>query len=150
MWYRWTFQGEKKAVCCRQLTLIFTRVLIKDIQHFALKIVSKLWSQDYYSLLSELRLVTLSHRRKKNIYTIFKLKNNLSHVITSPLTPLPHHIQFSRHYILPIISPQSSSIILSLIFPSAISLWNSLPDQIKSSTTLSFINQNCSISLNIH
>ena len=36
------------------------------------------------------------------------MKNNSSHVINSPLIPLPHPVRFFRHYILLIISPQSS------------------------------------------
>ena len=71
---------------------------IEDILHFALKIVSKLWSQDYSSLLYELSLATLSHRWKNKIITIFKMKSNLSHVINSPLSPLPLPARFSKHY----------------------------------------------------
>ena len=114
---------------------------IEDIQHFALKIVSKLWSQDYSSLLSELSLATLSHRWKNKIITIFKMKSNLSHVINSPLSPLPLPAKFSRHY-----SPYNFTPIFSrtasfhhYFFPSTIKLRNSLPNPIKSSTSLSYI-----------
>ena len=45
-----------------QLSFAYNEVAI---QHFALKLVSKSWSQDYSSLLSELRLATLGHKQKK-------------------------------------------------------------------------------------
>ena len=82
--------------------------------------------------------ILLSCTSKNKIMTIFKMKNNLSHVINSPLTPLPCPVRFSGT-ILFTISAQSSveqhhSITLFILF--TIKLWNSLPDLIKSSTSL--------------
>ena len=58
---------------------------IKSTQHRALKPVSKSWSTDYSSLLSQFCLSTLKHRRKiAKVTIIFKLKLNLLHLPNSP------------------------------------------------------------------
>ena len=56
---------------------------IESTQHRALKLVSKSWSTDYPSLLSQFCLSTLECRRKiAKVTLIFKIKLNLSRALT--------------------------------------------------------------------
>ena len=108
---------------------------LEQIQHFALKIISKSWTTDYSSLLFSLGLLSLKHRRKKNkIMSIFKLKNNLSHTILSPLKPVPPPVRFTRYHSIFNFSPIfcKTSTYFNSFFPSAIKSWNSLPESVKS------------------
>ena len=108
---------------------------LEQIQHFALKIISKSWTTDYSSLLFSLGLLSLKHRRKKHkIMLIFKLKNNLSHTILSPLKPVPPPVRFTRYHSIFNFSPIfcKTSTYFNSFFPSAIKSWNSLPESVKS------------------
>ena len=72
---------------------------IESTQHRALKLVSKSWSTDYSSLLSQFRLSTLEHKRKiAKVTIIFKLKLNLLHLPNSPLRSPPPSPYSLRHY----------------------------------------------------
>ena len=116
---------------------------IESVQYLALKIVSKSWNSDYESLLSQFNLQTLQYRRKKaKVIEIFKLKYRLSHHLYSPLTPSPQPIRFSRHYSPFNFTPIACRTVsyYNSFYPSAIKLWNSLPESIKSSSSLSLIN----------
>ena len=82
---------------------------IESTQHRALKLMSKSWSTDYSSLLSQFCLSTLEHRRKiAKVTIIFKLKLNLLHLPNSPLRsprapPPPYSLRhYNPHNYLPI------------------------------------------------
>ena len=113
---------------------------IESTQDHALKLVSKSWSTDYPSLLSQFCLSTLECRRKiAKVTLIFKIKLNLSHSPNSLLRPPPPPPYSLRHYdplnYLPLICKSHS--FSSSFYPTAIKLWTSLPSPVKSSVTLS-------------
>ena len=53
---------------------------MESVQHFALKLASKSWSQSYDSLLSSLNICSLEHRHNKAKLSLFyKIKHHLHH-----------------------------------------------------------------------
>ena len=109
-------------------------------QHFALKIASKSWSSTYQSLLSNFNLPTLSHRRSINKITqLFKINHGFSHSLYPPPLHLSQVTRITRSF-----SPFNfaqpfcrTSTYLHSFYPSAIKIWNSLPEIIKSTNSLS-------------
>ena len=101
----------------------------------------KSWTSTYSALLSNLNLNTSQHRRKTaKILTNFKLKFH-HNLVRSPLVLSPPPIYLTRHYSSLNYSPIfcKTSAFFHSLYPSAIHLWNSLPEHIKSSTSISFI-----------
>ena len=53
---------------------------LESVQHFALKLASKSWSQSYDSLLSSLNICSLEHRRMKaKLSLLYKTTHHLHH-----------------------------------------------------------------------
>ena len=113
---------------------------LEKVQHFALKIASKSWSSTYQSLLSNFNLPTLSHRRSINKITqLFKINHGFSHFLYPPPLHLSQVTRITRS-----LSPFNfaqpfcrTSTYLHSFYPSAIKIWNSLPEIIKSTNSLS-------------
>ena len=80
---------------------------LESVQYFALKIISKSWSQDYESLLDQLKLPTLTHaqmEKSQNYYRdIFKIKHKLTHYIHFSFvnSPTPSYQILNKIMLLP-------------------------------------------------
>ena len=115
---------------------------IDSVQYFALKMISKSWSTPYSALLSSLNLSTLDHRRKRSkLLFFYKINNGLTHS-TLPLTPHPPSPPMSLRHFCPynytVPFCRTSCYCLSFL-PSTIRLWNSLPSNIKQTTSISYL-----------
>ena len=61
---------------------------LESVQYFALKVISKLWSSSYASLLSQLKDDRLSTRRlQQKLLITFQIQNNLLHYPNPPPPP---------------------------------------------------------------
>ena len=113
---------------------------LESVQHFALKLASKSWSQSYDSLLSSLNICSLAHRRMKAKLSLFyKITHHLHH---STAPQCQHHIparplRYSSHLNFTVPFCRTSRY-LNSFFPSTIRLWNNLPSSAKNSTSLSY------------
>ena len=113
---------------------------LESVQHFALKLASKSWSQSYDSLLSSLNICSLNHRRTKaKISLLYKITHHLHHS-TAPqcqhYTPACSlHYSSNLNFIVPFCR---TSCYLHSFFPSTIGLWNNLPSSAKKSTSFSY------------
>ena len=113
--------------------------ILKKTQHFALKMCSHKWDNNYSSLLSTSNLPTLStHRSISKLCLLYKITNNLLYFPSDIFIckPLP---SYASHHFDPLTftNPFShSSASQNSFFPSVLSLWNSLPYHVKSSSFL--------------
>ena len=113
---------------------------LEKIQHFTLKLASKSWSSSYESLLSKFHLPTLHLRRTKaKLIQIFKLHHNISHSLNNPPLTLSYPIRCTRSSSLHNFSELRCRTMayLHFFYPSAIKQWNSLPEEAKSTDSLS-------------
>ena len=113
---------------------ITTTNTIESVQYIALKIVSKTLFSDYKSLLAQFQ-----HRQKVfKVIEIFKLKHKLFHHPYYPNILSPHLNRFSKHYSPFDFTPTfcRTSPYYNLFYPSAIKIWNFLPNSIKQSFPL--------------
>ena len=113
---------------------------LQKVQHFALKIASKSWSSSSESLLSKFHLPTLHLRRTKaKLIQNFKLHHNISHSHNNPPLTLSYPIRCTRSSSLHNFSELCCRITVYLhsFYPSAIKQWNSLPEEAKSTDSLS-------------
>ena len=112
---------------------------LEQVQHFALKICTQKWSADYPSLLSSLKLQSISMRHSQSILiTVYKLINNLSYSPPNLLLPACIPLRPSRHshssdLNIPFCHTSAS---LNSFASSAPRLWNSLPPEVKSVSSL--------------
>ena len=59
---------------------------LEAVQYFALKMIAKSWSSSYSSLLSSLKVQTLSQRRRKHkLILFFKISQDISHTLSPSL-----------------------------------------------------------------
>ena len=118
--------------------------LLDSSNYFSLKVCSKIWSLNYHSLISHINIPSLVSRRNfSKLILLYKINNGLLYFPPNVLIPVPAPLHFSRHYNKlnfkpPFCSTQAYS---SSFFPSVISLWNSLPDEAKTSSSLSSFRQ---------
>ena len=113
---------------------------LEKVQHFALKIASKSWSSSYESLLSKFHLPTLHLRlTKAKLIQFFKLHHNISHSLNNPPLTLSYPIRCTRSSSLHNFSELRcrTTAYLHSFYPSAIKQWNSLPEEAKSTDSLS-------------
>ena len=118
--------------------------LLDSSNYFSLKVCSKIWSLNYHSLISHINIPSLVSRRNcSKLILLYKINNGLLYFPPNVLLPVPTPLRYSRHYNKlnfkpPFCSTQAYS---SSFFPSVISLWNSLPDEAKTSSSLSSFRQ---------
>ena len=118
--------------------------LLDSSNYFSLKVCSKIWSLNYHSLISHINIPSLVSRRNfSKLILLYKINNGLLYFPPNVLIPVPAPLHYSRHYNKlnfkpPFCSTQAYS---SSFFPSVISLWNSLPDEAKTSSSLSSFRQ---------
>ena len=118
--------------------------LFDSSNYFSLKVCSKIWSLNYHSLISHINIPSLVSRRNfSKLILLYKINNGLLYFPPNVLIPVPAPLHYSRHYNKlnfkpPFCSTQAYS---SSFFPSVISLWNSLPDEAKTSSSLSSFRQ---------
>ena len=113
---------------------------LESVQHFALKLASKSWSQSYDFLLSSLNICSLEHRRMKaKLSLLYKTTHHLHHSTApqcqhySPARPLRY--SSNLNFIVPFCR---TSRYLHSFSPSTIRLWNNLPSTAKNSTSFSY------------
>ena len=113
--------------------------ILEKTQHFALKMCSHKWDNDYSSLLSTFNLLTLSTCRSiSKLCLLYKITNNLLYFPSDIFIrkPLP---SYASHHFDPLTFtiPFFSLICFTKLFvPSVFSLWKSLPHHVKSSSSL--------------
>ena len=118
--------------------------LLDSSNYFSLKVCSKIWSLNYHSLISHINIPSLVSRRNfSKLILLYEINNGLLYFPPNVLIPVPAPLHYSRHYNKlnfkpPFCSTQAYS---SSFFPSVISLWNSLPDEAKTSSSLSSFRQ---------
>ena len=113
--------------------------ILEKTQHFALKMCSHKWDNDYSSLLSTFNLPTLSIRRSiSKLCLLYKITNNLLYFPSDMFIRKPLPSYASRHFDpLTFTIPFShSSASQNSFVPSVLSLWNPLPSHVKSSSSL--------------
>ena len=114
--------------------------LLKSVQHFALKLISKSWSSSYSTLLSKLNVKSLSSRRHKiKLITIFKIHHNLLFYPDPPIssaTPSPYNL---RSCLSNNLQPINANLQLHKLsfFLATIKSWNSLLPTAKATLSLS-------------
>ena len=114
---------------------------LEAVQYFALKMIAKSWSSSYSSLLSSLKVQTLSQQRRKHkIILFFKISQDISHTLSPPLKiatrTRPLRSQSKFDFKVPFCRTQT---FYQSFFPTSIRLWNSLPNTVKSSHSISLL-----------
>ena len=122
---------------------------LEKVQKFALKLCTKNWSSSYSSLLHSTNSPLLTTRRSQaKLSLVFKFLNNILFLppsilsfhspsrVTRDYDPLNLSIPFSR-----------SSASFHSFAPSASRLWNSLPHDTKSLTTLYYFNKKIKLTI---
>ena len=113
---------------------------LEKVQHFALKMCTKNWSESYNFILASLQLSSLSSRRTRSkLVLIFKFVNKLIHLPPNLLQSAPAPIRSCRYYHpLNLYCPFSRTSASLLSFSSTSpKLWNSLPPAVKEIRRLS-------------
>ena len=108
---------------------------LESVQKFACKVCLKRWDVDYESMLQQLELTSLSQRR-----TFLKLTTMYNIINGTLYFPTGYFVQnyfpySSSHGTLNYIRPFArTNYLYSSFVPSVISLWNNLPDSVKTSS----------------
>ena len=114
--------------------------ILEGVQRFASRVCLKTWQCEYPDMLEALELPTLKTRRKvQKLTTMYKFVNNLAVFPVSSSLFQPVHNPYSTRYTHNMsyhnIHARTSRFLYSY-FPSALSLWNSLPYHIVLSTSV--------------
>ena len=114
--------------------------ILEGVQRFASRVCLKTWQCEYPDMLEALELPTLKTRRKvQKLTMMYKFVNNLAVFPVSSSLFQPVHNPYSTRYTHNMsyhnIHARTSRFLYSY-FPSALSLWNSLPYHIVSSTSV--------------
>ena len=111
---------------------------IESVQKFALRMSLKSWSTDYDHLLLESKLLSLKTRRSVlNLNQLYKIMKNLTHYPNAPITQRDIPYSNRRINATTVCVPHASTCAYqNSFFPKTLSLWNTLPEEITSCTTV--------------
>ena len=108
---------------------------LESVQKFACKVCLKRWDMDYESMLQQLELTSLSQRRNfLKLTTMYNIINGTLYFPTGYF--VQNYFPYSSsHGTLNYIRPFArTNYLYSSFVPSVISLWNNLPDSVKTSS----------------
>ena len=107
---------------------------LESVQKFACKVCLKRWDMDYESMLQQLELTSLSRRNFLKLTTMYNIINGTLYFPTGYF--VQNYFPYSSsHGTLNYIRPFAhTNYLYSSFVPSVISLWNNLPDSVKTSS----------------
>ena len=113
-------------------------VFSNPVQKFGCRVISKEWKSDYPTLLTHLQLPTLQSRRKQQrLIMCYKILTNNSSIPSSYFTPHPSpspRLHHNKALFIPLVKTTSFKY---SFFVDVIPLWNSLPSNFVSSSSIS-------------
>ena len=112
--------------------------MLESVQKFGCRVISKEWNSDYPTLLTYLQLPTLQSRRKQQrLIMCYKILTNNSSIPSSHFTPHPSpspRLHHNKALFIPLVKTTSFK---CSFFVDVIPLWNSLPSNFVSSSSIS-------------
>ena len=112
--------------------------MLESVQKFGCRVISKEWNSDYPTLLTHLQLPTLQSRRKQQrLIMCYKILTNNSSIPSSYFTPHPSpspRLHHNKALFIPLVKTTSFK---CSFFVDVIPLWNSLPSNFVSSSSIS-------------
>ena len=109
--------------------------MLESAQKFGCRAISREWNSDYPTLLTRLQLPTLqSHRKQQRLIMCYKILTNKSSIPPSHFIPHPSPSTMTKHFLFPW---SRLHLLNPLFFVDVIPLWNSLPSNFVSCTSVS-------------